>query len=177
MKLGKTLKGILGAVAPTVATAIGGPFGGMAASFVLEKLGVETDGTDPAIQLETLAASANPELLFKIKQADIDFKAKMAELGVKETELEIKDRDSARTMAATQGIAPQMILSGIYTLGYFILVGVSFSGSINIPDELRTEFTAAMSFLTGIQLQIMNFWFGSSAGSAAKTDLLKPKSE
>ena len=43
LNLLKGVKGILGAVAPTIGTALGGPMGGMAAKMVAEALGVDND--------------------------------------------------------------------------------------------------------------------------------------
>ena len=57
MKLGGILKNVVGAVAPTLGTALGGPMGGMAANMIAEVLGVPN--TPKAI--EKAIAEATPE--------------------------------------------------------------------------------------------------------------------
>ena len=61
----KNLKAILGAVAPTLATAIGGPLGGMAIKLVADKLGLP-DATVEAV--DAAVANATPAQLAEIKK-------------------------------------------------------------------------------------------------------------
>jgi hypothetical protein len=164
-------KKIIGSVAPTLGTALGGPLGGMAAKFAVDKLipgAKPKDANDAMSILENFISGASPDQIAQLKKLDHEFKVQMKELGIRESELAAKDRADARQMAVAQGILPQITFSGVYTLGYFCLVAAAFSGSIQVPDELRVEFGNAMAFLTAIQLQIMNFWFGSSSGSKEK---------
>ena len=58
---------ILKAVAPTIATALGGPLAGAAVSFLSSKLGV------PADQVEQAVAGMSPADLVKMKELDYDF--------------------------------------------------------------------------------------------------------
>jgi hypothetical protein len=64
----------LGAVAPTLATALGGPLGGMAMKMVADKLGLP-DASPEA--LDAAVASATPEQLAEIKKVEADFKVQM----------------------------------------------------------------------------------------------------
>ncbi len=59
LNLLKGVKGILGAVAPTIGTALGGPMGGMAAKMVAEALGVDNDPK----KIEKAIQAATPEQL------------------------------------------------------------------------------------------------------------------
>ena len=61
----KNIKSILGAIAPTLATAIGGPLGGMAMKMVADKLGLPDASLDA---LDAAVASATPEQLAEIKK-------------------------------------------------------------------------------------------------------------
>lgn len=70
------LTDILKAVAPTIATALGGPLAGAAVSFLASKLGV-----DPAI-VEQTVAGMGPADLVKLKQMDYDFQTEMAKIGI-----------------------------------------------------------------------------------------------
>ena len=43
MKIGGALKGLLGTVGPSLASAVGGPLAGSAVAMIAEKLGVKND--------------------------------------------------------------------------------------------------------------------------------------
>ena len=68
---------ILKAIAPGVATALGGPLAGMAAGWLASKLGV------PADQVQATIAGMKPDDLLKMKEIDIEFQKFMAENGIK----------------------------------------------------------------------------------------------
>ena len=84
MKLGGILKNVVGAVAPTLGTALGGPMGGMAANMIAEVLGVPN--TPKAI--EKAMAEATPEQMLELKKAEQDFEVQMKELDVDVFKLE-----------------------------------------------------------------------------------------
>lgn len=73
MNLGDLLK----SVAPTIATALGGPLAGAAVSFLSSKLGV-----DPSI-VEQTVAGMTPDDLVKMKGMDLEFQEHMADNGIK----------------------------------------------------------------------------------------------
>jgi hypothetical protein len=69
-----TIKSVL----PVIGTALGGPFGTAAATFIASKIGVP----DATVEKVTAAlAGMTPEQLASYKQLDNDFQAKMAEMG------------------------------------------------------------------------------------------------
>ncbi len=165
-------KSALSKIAPTVATAIGGPFGGMAASAALNLLGIDAEKGKEELQLEQAIASMTPELAFKLKMAEKNWLTTMRELDLKEEDLHGKDRNSARRMAAKTSIAPQITLSLLYTSGYIAVLYMFLMGEVAIADSLKAEFNLVLGVLTAGQVQIMNFWFGSSSGSKEKTSKL-----
>ena len=71
------LTDILKSVAPTLATALGGPLAGAAVSFLSSKLGI-----DPAVVQQTVAGMTADQLV-QMKQMDLDFQKFMAENGIK----------------------------------------------------------------------------------------------
>jgi len=71
------LTDILKSVAPTLATALGGPLAGAAVSFLSSKLGI-----DPAVVQQTVAGMTADQLV-QMKQMDLDFHKFMAENGIK----------------------------------------------------------------------------------------------
>ena len=160
-------KDIVKNIAPVIGGTIGGPFGAIGMKFLAGKLLGNENATEADI--ENAVLNASPQLLQELKLADLQFKKDMAELGFKESELHVKDRDSARKMAISQGMTPQILLSGIYTVGYFVLLYQFMTGEVVIPSDTKAEFNMVLGVMTAAQIQIMNFFFGSSAGSKEKT--------
>lgn len=165
MKLGKLLKGVLGKVAPILGTAVGGPFGAIAGKILSDTFGGQS-------QLEAAMASGDPAEIIKLKKAELEFEQFMDENDLKREDVAAQDRDSARAMAVSKGMVPQIILSGLYTVGYFLILYAFVRGGIDIPEKNMPIAATLFGVLTASQVQIMNFWFGSSAGSAKKTTLL-----
>ena len=90
MKLG----GLLKSLAPTIASAAGGPMAGMAVKMAAEKLGVP-DAT--ANEIEDLI-ERQPEKAVLLKQADKDFahRLKEMEINLESFKAEVDDRKDAR---------------------------------------------------------------------------------
>jgi len=166
-------KSALSSVAPMLATAVGGPFGGMAASAALKLLGVEPEKGNEESQLQEAMKSMTPEQAIKLKLAEKEFLKTMRELELKEEDLHSKDRDSARDLAKSTSIIPQVTLSTLYIIGYFVTMYMFLSGNVEIAQSIKSEFNILLGVMTAAQVQIMNFWLGSSAGSKHKTDKLK----
>lgn len=164
MGIGTKLKGLLGALAPTLGTAIGGPMGGIAMKFLADKF----TGGDTG-KVEDFLLSANPEQLQQLKVAEMEFKRDMAKLGVDLEEIAAKDRDSARDLAKARGFMPQVVMSVVYTAGYFGVLYAFITGSIDVQADHQSMFNGLLGVLSAAQIQIINFWFGSSAGSKSKT--------
>ena len=87
-------KKILKGVAPTLATALGGPLAGMATKVISEKLLGKDDGGDN----EIYEALMNPEGLAKLKEIEADFKTKMKAMDVDLERMAVDDRKSARSV-------------------------------------------------------------------------------
>lgn len=159
-------KDIVASVAPVLGTALGGPFGGMAAKFLSGKL---TDSEDtPEDELAELVTNANPDLLFKIKELDADFKLEMKRIGLEENQLVVEDRKDARKLFSVDK-RPQIILSGVFIGGYFVLVYSLITGGFKVDPSQTALVATLIGVLTAGVANIMQFWFGSSSGSKDKT--------
>lgn len=158
-------KTTLAKVAPGIATALGGPLAGVAVSMATKGLGL-VDGDEGA--LASAVASGDPNILVKLKEIERDFQIELKRMDISMRELEVQDRDSARTLAIKTTVTPQVVLSTVYTVGYFGMVYMLFTGQVEIPVEQADLAKSMIAIMTAAQLQIMNFWFGSSAGSKAK---------
>lgn len=154
-------KATLAAVAPTLAMALGGPLAGAAVQVIGSALLGEGRTFDEDM-ISQAVMGANPDQLVALKNADNDFEVKIKELN-------IQDRNSARKLAVDTSIIPQVLLSIIYTVGYFMLMFELIGGGITVSDEMAAPFNILLGIMTAAQAQIMNFWFGSSSGSKEKT--------
>ena len=131
---------------------------------------------DTAEDIAAAVAGATPEQLKALKLADIDFQLRMKELGYKQiTDLEriaADDRASARKAAVDGGTArPLFWLSLVLlTLTLGSEVAVLFVGyPPTIPDIVVGR---VLGLMDSVALMVLAFHYGSSAGSAAKTEIL-----
>lgn len=167
------LSDILKKAAPWLAAAAAGPAGlaGMAIKTAAEVLGASDETTDA---VTAALAGATPEQMAALKQADNDFKARMQELGLKSIAdmeaLAVADRKDARAMQITKPSPMPALLSGLVTLGYFaILIGM-MTGWLKVSDS--QALLIMLGSLGTAWGMVMAFWFGTTSGSARKTDLL-----
>ena len=162
-------KAAIGAIAPTVATALGGPLAGLAVDAVGSAFGW-TDATKEKVEEAFSKGQMTGEQILALKQAEIALVAQEKELGFKFAELEFRDRQGARDMqTATRSLMPA-ILSALVTLGYFsILIGM-MRGALKVDDS--QALLIMLGSLGTAWGAVMAFWFGSTHGSAEKTRLL-----
>lgn len=156
-------------VAPTIGTALGGPIGGMATKFLADKFLGQPEASEEEIEQSIVGAS--PEQLLKLKELDRQFQADMKKLDIDVFRLEIDDRKSARELFKTN-IWPQMVLSGVFTVGYFVVLTYLLAGKNAIPPENQAVANVVVGVLTASMTTIMAFWFGSSYGSKEKNKSL-----
>lgn len=165
-------KSIVRTVAPFIGGSLGGPVGAAAASAISKALLGKDSATDD--ELEEAIRNATPEQLAKLRKIDNEFKIKMAELGLKEKELHVDDRQDARKLFSIN-IWPQMVLSALYTVGYFTILILMVTGKVQIQPEMQATFNIILGVLTGAIPMILQFWFGSSTGSKEKTAKLEAR--
>ena len=148
------LKNIVGAVAPTLGTALGGPMGGMAANMIAEVLGVPN--TPKAI--ETAIQQATPEQMLELKKAENAFEVQMKELDVDVFKLEVADGQDARSKFSkdwTARIMGTFVVGGF--MGYIFLVTLQ-------PPEQNSEalINLVLGYLGGLASAVISFYFGAS---------------
>ena len=150
----KLLGNIVGAVAPTLGTALGGPFGGMAGDVISKVLGCDND----PVSLEKAISSATPEQLMEIKKAEKEFETKMKELDVDLYKLETAEKQDARKTFSkdwTARIIGIAMVGGF--LGYIFLVTLQ-------PPEQNSEalINLVLGYLGGLASAVISFYFGAS---------------
>jgi hypothetical protein len=152
-------------IAPTIATALGGPLAGMAVSAVSKAIGVDPDKVEDLITNNKLTS----EQVAQIKMAEIELAKQAQELGLNFEKLAVEDRKSAREMQATTRSMMPPILAGAVTLGFFSIMVMMFFNQI---DSNNPAILMMLGSLGTAWTGIIAYYFGSSAGSQAKTDLL-----
>jgi len=170
----ESLLNLVRTVAPSIASAVGGPLAGMATRAISEALLGKPDGSEQ--ELAEAAARATPEQLLALKQAEQDFAVKMRELDIDLERIANEDRSSARNReVATRDWTPR-VLAGLVTGGYF---GVLFYMLINgLPTHGGSEAMLVMLGTLGTAWGgIMAYYFGSSAGSKAKDEAMRRNSK
>ena len=144
--------------------------GGAATKFIADKLLGKPDGTEGDVADFILGAS--PDQLAELKRIDSDFKTKMRELDIDVFKIEVEDRQGARQLFNVN-MWPQIVLSAVFIIGYFAILALLITGVIAPPPNTMILFTALIGVMTAGVTGIMQFWFGSSAGSKDKTAKLK----
>ena len=152
-------------IAPTVATALTGPLAGIAISVVSKTLGVEEDKVQDLISSNKMT----PEQIAQIKVAEIELKRQENELGLNFEKLAVDDRKSAREMQATTRSIVPPALAAIVTVGFFGIMVMMLLGKV---DSNNPAILMMLGSLGTAWTGIIAYYFGSSAGSQAKTDLM-----
>ena len=146
------IKGLVGAVAPTIGSAIGGPVGAGAGKILAQVLGVPAE--PQAVQ--KALSEASPEQLAEIKKADLAYKTRLAELEVDIFELETADIQDARK---NSDWTPKVLalLAFLFFGGYVTLVTVQ-------PPDANSEavINLVLGYLGGVVSAVVSFYFGAS---------------
>jgi hypothetical protein len=163
---------IVGAVAPTLATAIGGPLGGMAMQVVSSVLGLPTDSSEKDV--EKALKQATPEQLLALKQADNDFAVRMKELDIDLERIAASDRDSARRREAQVRDWMPRVLAFVVVAGFMATVFLVLLGYVDgMKDPLMATTTGTIiGFVSAKCEQVVAYYFGSSSSSQQKTQML-----
>ena len=149
---------------PTIATCLGGPLAGLAVTAVSKALGIDEDKVQDVID----SGKLNAEQIASLKQAEIALQEQAQELGLNFEQLAVQDRASARDLQKeTKSVIPP-VLSILVTIGFFGILGGLMSGKIMTSDALMLMLGSLGTAWTGI----IAFYFGSSASSQAKDNMI-----
>ena len=123
----KKLKSVLGALAPTLGAAVGGPLGGQAGAIISKVLGVPNNPKS----IETAMNNITSEQMVELKKAEKDFELQMKQLEVDIYKLETEDIQDARDKFSNDWTPKFLgILSVLGFFGYIGLVTI-----LPQPDE------------------------------------------
>ena len=160
----------LSGIAPTLASAILGPLGGVAVSALGKIFGI-ADATTAEVAKVFQDGKLTPEQLSAIKALEMKYQAEEKERGFRYAELEYKSTVDARDMQKVTKSYFPATLSTFVTVGFFsILI------TMLVWDYKPTEPLLVMLGALGAAFAaVVNFWLGSSAGSQRKSELLVNK--
>ena len=163
------LKSLVGAVAPTLATALGGPLAGAATRAITGALGLN-DAADAHEVMQQI--TADPEALLKLKKADQEFAVRMRELDIDVYKIDQQDRASARQREQNVGGYANPVLAAIVIGGFLAAVFFVLSGHVVTDTVNATLVGSVIGYVSAKADQVVSYYFGSSDGSRKKDGLL-----
>lgn len=156
-------KEVVTQVAPSIATAIGGPLAGTAVASLMKVFGVESEEA-----LQEAIQGATPEQLLQLKSLDLEYQKLLAD-----------DSKSARNMQIA-ALAQEDIVSkrfiyffasvwSIFSIAY--VTSITF---LNVPQDNTRFADTVLGFLLGTIIATMiQYFYGSSMGSKLKDERKK----
>lgn len=161
-------KKTLATIAPALATALGGPLAGVAVQTISGQLLGKPDGSEAEIAAAIQTGGA--DALLKLKQAEQDFTVRMRELDLDLDRIHAGDRANARDRQAKTGDHTPSVLAGVITVGFFsVLLFMLLRGVPQTGGEALLVLLGALGAAWG---SVVSYYYGSSRGSAEKTQLL-----
>lgn len=161
-------KKLLGAVAPVLGTALGGPFGTLAGGLVNAALGLDGDADETA-RAKALER-ATPEQLLAIQAAEQQFTLDMERLGIDALRIDAEDRRSARERETALADLTPRLLAGLILAGWALLNWHLFTAAL--PQENKEFLLRSLGTIDAAVTLVLSYYYGSSAGSAAKDKML-----
>jgi hypothetical protein len=172
-------KALVKSIAPTIGTALGGPLGGMASVALTKALGMSDEAPKDEAALSAAIQGASPDQLLALKKADQDFAVQMQKLGFENIEALEAIAAGDRAHAREREIKPQdwtpTVLGLFITLGFFGLL--AYLMKREPPQGSRDILNIMLGSLGSAWIGVVSYYFGSSAGSARKTELMANKQQ
>lgn len=162
------LKKIVTAIAPFIGSLLGSPLAGIA----LAQLGSVflNDDKASAKKIKAALARATPQDLIKLRQLENSLKSEMLAAGIHEQEIAALDRKNARKREMVLKDNMPAVLATLLTLGFFsILCAIIF---YPVPETATDILNVMLGSLGTAFISVINYYFGSSRGSALKTQIL-----
>lgn len=159
-------KGIVGAVAPAIATALGGPLAGLGVSTLAAALGLGDDANEDDVA--RALDRATPEQLLAVKRAEMDFSARLKELDIDLERLAVADRASARRRETATGDSWTPRLLAVLTLGLFGgCVWWAFSGDMGALDPAQSGIIGGViGYASAKADTVVGYYFGGSVSGS-----------
>lgn len=164
------LKRAIAGVAPALAGALGGPLAGAAVAQLSKAIFGVADGDEEA--LSEALANVSPDHLIALKKAEHDFALALRHASVESARIDAGDRANARAREIAMRDRTPTVLGALIILGFFVVLGAMVTR--RMPVGAETEFSIMLGALATMTAAVVNYYFGSSAGSKEKTWLMAP---
>jgi hypothetical protein len=155
------LFGLLKGIAPTLATAVAGPLGGVAITALANKFGV-SDSVDAVAK----AIAGDPKAAEKLQELELEMaKLDMANTAdARKMNSEIQSSTTASWLAKNIAyVIDVAIIAGALTMTFVVFI-------VGVPEQNKSMAFTALGSLWTLTGTVVNFHRGSSAGSKAKTE-------
>jgi hypothetical protein len=157
--------------APTLATAIGTPFGvgpiaGWAVSALEQALGLPQNSTEE--EQAAALATATPEQIIALKKADQEFQVKLKQMDVDLEKISVDDRRSARDMQIANKDWIPGALAFLAIGAFTILCSFVLSGLVDLKGESGLMVGTIIGLAGSFAKDVYSFYFGSTRSSQAK---------
>jgi hypothetical protein len=161
-------KALINGIAPTVATALGGPLAGLAVEAIGKAIGMD-DPTIDKVQDAFASGKLTGDQIVQLKLAEQNLIVRMEELSISREQLEYGDRDSARKRESAVKDNVNRNLAYLVIGSFMALVGATLLGYARVESALAGTL---VGYLSAKAEQVLAYYFGSTRGSAEKTALL-----
>ncbi|MFN0023637.1 MAG: hypothetical protein ACKVS5_07025 [Parvularculaceae bacterium] len=167
----RRLKRAVARTAPKIAGQLGGPLAGAAVEALARAIFGKDTVPEEAIAEALDVASA--DTILALKRAENEFAIALREAAVEEQRIDAGDRASARERQQKMDDMTPSVLGALIIAGFFLTLGVMVAR--RLPVGAETEFSIMLGALATMTAAVVNYFFGSSAGSREKTKLLSEK--
>lgn len=157
-------------LAPMLGTALGGPLGGAAASFIADKLGIQ-EKTIEAVSEVLNSGKMSADQIASLKLAEIDFNKFLEGNKIRLSELDVQDRSSARAREMTVRDWIPGTLAMLLTVGFFGVL--AYMMQYGTPERGHDALLVMLGSLGTGFTGVLAYYFGSSSGSASKNAMIE----
>jgi hypothetical protein len=162
------LKRLLRQHVPDLAEALGGPFAGAAAEVLSRAVLGRADGSED--ELAEVLEREGEALAPQLREAALTFSLAALQASTAARRIDAADRADARARQAAMSDRIPGFLAAVILAGFFCVLAVMLTREV--PQGIETEFSIMLGALSTMAAAVMNYYFGSSAGSRQKTLML-----
>ena len=152
-------------LAPTIATCLAGPLAGMGVAALAKAIGVEPEQVQDVISSGKLTS----EQVAAIQLAELELKKQAQSMNLDFEQLAVADRKSARDMQIATKSYLVPLLSVIVVVSFVGVVVATLSGFSKIESVMAGTL---IGYLSAKADQVLSFFFGSSASSQRKDEMI-----
>lgn len=155
---------------PMLGTALGGPLGGAAASFIADKLGIQ-EKTIEAVSEVLNSGKMSADQIASLKLAEIEFRKFLETNKIELAKLDVEDRSSARAREVAVKDWIPGTLAILLTGGFFGVL--TYMLQFGTPEKGGDALLVMLGSLGTGFASVLAYYFGSSSGSNQKNAIIE----